>query len=171
MMKLSNHLEPDLEQARAIFHTIKDEILQFTDKWDKNPETAETEHQLLVERLTKLTNKDLSEYNLWEWWEADGIDLLAFQIALPHPMNNLKISYKELKELLTRIKVYIPPTEQEENDGFLILAWSMKPRFYENLLKLNFTNYDEKYFMRNKDEEGNYFEYSIEEVLEFMWVD
>ena len=43
------------------------------------------EYQKLSEKLTEITSKDISQYDLWEWWETEGIENLSFDICLPEP--------------------------------------------------------------------------------------
>jgi len=42
-------------------------------------------------------------------------------------------------------------------------------QLYCSFLEKNFKHYNHKLFQRNKDKKGNYFEYSIEEVVEILW--
>jgi hypothetical protein len=41
--------------------------------------------------------------------------------------------------------------------------------YYHKLLEINFTNYRDEYFNRQKGKDGKYFEYSIEEIAEKIW--
>ncbi|MGO3383315.1 MAG: hypothetical protein ACTIMQ_00950, partial [Acinetobacter guillouiae] len=62
------------------------------------------EYQKLSEKLTEITSKDISQYDLWEWWETEGIENLSFDICLPEPKIIHNISKQELTEIVQRIK-------------------------------------------------------------------
>ena len=166
-MKLRKEFEPQIEIARKNYSTIKKKILDYTDYCDENGDEDSSKYKELEYELHKLTGKDMSKFNLWEWWEVDGIENLAFRIALPKPIKITHITKEELKEVLTRTNPFEVPKELE-NDELLMLLHTNKRYYYHDLLKLNFDTYDYKYFMRNKDKNGNYFEYSIDEIVEKM---
>ncbi|WP_298507132.1 hypothetical protein [uncultured Maribacter sp.] len=167
-MELRTELEPNLKVASELYPVVKKKILDFTDFWDNNPDNAISRHKEVEDELKKLTGKEMSEFDLWEYWEADGVENLAFRISLPNPTKILNFKKSELKEILTRIKTFEEPTEYE-NDEFLMLAWTNKSDFYRELLKINFDKYNFKFFIRNKDKNGNYFEYSVDEIVENLW--
>ncbi len=168
-MKLRKELTPNIEIARKLYPVIKKKILDFTDFWDNSPDHAISRHKELEEELHKLTGKDISKFDLWEYWEADGLENLAFRISLPNPIKISDFKKEELKEVLIKINVFEEPTIEDENEEFLMLLWGNKSEYYRALLEVNFKKYDFKYFIRNKDEKGNYFEYSVDEIIEFLW--
>ena len=114
-----------------------------------------------------MTGKDMSQYNLWEWWEEEGAEVLAFRISLPHPKVVDKVTKEELTELVRRLKTFISTDEQDT---------SLKAQFryylneyYTRFLELNFKSFDHTLFERNKDENGKYFEYTQEQIIERLW--
>ncbi|QWX82632.1 hypothetical protein H0I23_09135 [Cellulophaga sp. HaHaR_3_176] len=167
-MKLRKELEPNIKIVSELYPIVKKKILNFTDFWDNNPDNAILKHKEVEEELKILTSKDMSNFNLWEYWEADGIENLAFRISLPNPTKVSDFKKSELKEILTRIKTFEKPTEYD-NDEISMLLWANKSDYYKELIKVNFDEYDFKFFIRNKDKKGNYFEYSVNEIIENLW--
>ena len=165
---MREEIKPNINVVRELYPIVKKKILEFTDFWDNNPNEAENRHKEVEKELQELTGKDMSKYDLWEYWEADGVENLAFRISLPEPIRILDFKKEELKTILTKIKTFEEPTEYE-NDEILMLNWANEGDFYRNLLKKNFENYNHKYFNSQKDKNGNYFEYSIDEVVEILW--
>lgn len=164
-MKLREEFEPKIEIARQNYSTIKKKILDYTAYSDENGDEDSSKYKELEHELHKLTGKDMSKFNLWEWWEADGIENLAFRIALPNPTKITDITKEELREVLTRTNPF-EVLKEPENDELLMLLHTNKWYYYHDLLKLNFDKYNYKFFSRNKDKNGNYFEYSIDEIVE-----
>lgn len=167
-MKLREELEPNIKIASELYPIVKKKILDFTDFWDKNPNNAISKHKEVEEELKKLTGKDISKFDLWEYWEADGIENLAFRISLPNPEKVSNFKKSELKEILIRIKTFEEPTKYK-NDEILMLLWANKSDYYKELIKVNFVKYDFNFFIRNKDKNGNYFEYSVNEIIDKLW--
>ncbi len=167
-MLLREALEPQIDIARKQYAIIKNRILAYTVYCDENGDEDSSKYKELEDDLHRLTGKEMSKYNLWEWWEGDGIENLSFKIALPEPPQITDFTKEELTEVLKRIKTFEAPTKYE-GDEILMLLWTNKTDYYHELLKLNFDNYDFKYFIRNKDNNGNYFEYSIDDIVEQLW--
>jgi hypothetical protein len=117
--------------------------------------------------LREMTGKDISEYNLSEWWENEGIEVLSFRIALPIPNIVPDISKEELLKILNRIKVDC--TQQGDDDSFQAIFSLYTDSYYHELLRLNFKKYDYKFFNRQKGKDGKYFEYTVEEIAEKIW--
>lgn len=161
-------LKPNLEIARKIYPIVKQKILDFTEFWDNNPNKAELKHDEVKLNLENLTGKNLSDFDLWEYWEADGIENLSFRISLPDLIKITDFKKDELKEVLTKIKTFENP-EQHEDDEISMLNWANESSFYKKLLEINFPNYKHNYFNSHKDKNGNYFEYSVDEIFDFIW--
>jgi len=167
---LRKEIEPQFEIAEKRYPEVLKLILDYTDYCDENGDEDNIEYQKLEEKLHKLTGKDMSQFDLWEWWEADGAENLAFDISLPKPQIVEDITKEELAEIVRRLKTYEEPNENEED--FMSLFYS-RPifgnGFFEDFLRLNFKTYKEELFQRNKDKSGNYFEYNIDEIVEKIW--
>jgi hypothetical protein len=166
-MNLRNELEPKLEIAEKYYPRVLDLILKYTEYCDDNNDEEFIEYKKLGNALQSFTGKDISKYNLWEWWEEEGAEVLAFRISLPEAEIIENISREELSEIIKRITSFEEP---DENDN------SFKSQFhyylndyYHDLLKINFKNYQADLFDRQKDNNGNYYEYSNEELTKRIW--
>lgn len=109
----------------------------------------------------------MSKFNLWEWWEEEGAEVLAFRISLPSPQVIEDITKSELEEIVRRQKTFTIPDADD---------MSLKAVFYYHIsdyfidfLELNFKTFDYGLFQRQKDNQGNYFEYTPEEIIEKLW--
>lgn len=167
-MELRKEIEPDYDTAEKRYTEILKMILEYTDYCDENGDEDYTEYKKLENRLHEITGKEMSQFNLWEWWEADGAENLAFDIALPEPEIVKDITKTELYEIVRRMKTFEIP----DGDGFKSLFYNricFGNGYYQKFLKLNFKTYDLRLFQRNKDKNGNYFEYSQDEITENLW--
>ena len=113
----------------------------------------------------------MSKFNLREWWEADGAENLAFDIALPEPNLVPDITKNELLEIVERMTSF---ELRETRDEFLD-AFYNRPNFAHNggyfteFLRLNFQDtYDFKLFMRCK-RNGVMTELSADEITKILW--
>ncbi|MEP2279520.1 hypothetical protein [Maribacter sp.] len=161
-------LKPNLAIARKLYPVVKQKILDFTEFWDNNPNKAELKHDEVKSDLEKLTGKNLAEFNLWEYWEADGIENLSFRISLPDPIRISDFKKNELMEVLVKIKTFENP-EKYEDDEIAMQNWANESSYFQKLIDINFVNYQHKYFNQNKDKNGNYFEYTVDEISDFIW--
>lgn len=167
-MELRKEIEPDYDTAEKRYPEILKLILQYTDYCDENGDEEHTAYKKLEHQLHEMTGKDMSQFNLWEWWEADGAENLAFDIALPEPETVRDITKNELTEIVRRMKTF----EISDGESFKSMFYSricFGNGYYHQFLKLNFKTYDLRLFQRNKDKKGNYFEYSQEETTEKLW--
>jgi len=162
-MQLKNELEPDLKTAEQRCPKVLEAILAYTNFCDKHGDEELTEYKKLEEKLHSLTGKDMSRFNLGEWWEEEGAEPLAFKISLPDPVFNGDITREELREIVNRLKTFSEPTESD--DSFSGQFCLYLDGYYHSLLSFNFKGYDPKLFQRNKDKNGKYFEYSADEIV------
>jgi hypothetical protein len=140
-------------------------IENYTEFCDENGDDENIEYKKLEKKLHEITEKDISQYNLWEYWEEEGLEPLSFKIALPEPNIVNAITKEELTEIVKRIKEGI----FEENDGDDEFIQEFKyylEDYYNKLLKINFKNYKNEYFDRQKGKDGEYFEYKVDEIVE-----
>lgn len=169
-MQLRKEIEPKMEIAEERYPHILKLILAYTDYCDENGDEDNTEYEKLEKQLHEITGKDMSEFDLWEWWEGDGAENLAFDISLPEPETVDSITKEELTEIIRRLKTYPQPDENDESFQALFYPRTLFGNdYYHHFLEMNFVTYDSGLFERQKDKNGNYFEYSIEEVVEKLW--
>lgn len=166
-MELRKEIEPDFETVEKLYPEVLKLILAYTDYCDENGDEDNSEYKKLENKLHAMTGKDISKFNLWEWWEEEGAEVLAFRISLPDPITTENITKEELKEIVRRKKTFIA---QDENDATLKGQFQYHiDDYFIDFLELNFKTFDHKLFQSHKDNYGNYFEYSIDEIVEKLW--
>ena len=166
-MVLRKEIEPDFETAEKLYPEVLKLILAYTDFWDQNGDEENTEYIKLENKLHTITGKDIAAFHIGEWWEEEGAEVLAFRISLPNPIIVENITKQELQEIVSRQKTFVM---QDENDDRLQAKFHYHvDRYYIDFLKLNCKNFNHKLFQRHKDNNGDYFEYSIDEIVERLW--
>lgn len=170
MIKLRDGIEPDFETAEKRYSEVLKLILDYTDWCDEDGDEDSVEYKKLEDKLHKMTGKEMSRFNLWEWWEGDGAEHLAFNISLPDPQVVEDITKDELAEIVRRMKTFeIPdPDDQSFKDMFYSYICSGSD-YFPDFLRLNFKDYHIKLFQSHKDKDGNYYEYSQEEITDILW--
>jgi len=161
---MRNILEPDWDTAERLYPIVKTLIEEYANFCDENGDEELVEYKNLEGKLHELTGKEMSRYNLAEWWEGEGLEVLSFRISLPEPEIVQDISKEELLAIVKRLK----PDDFQQNDGdsFKDIFGYHADAFYHELLKRNFKKYKPEYFNRQKGKDGKYFEYSAEEIAE-----
>lgn len=167
MENLRKEIRPDLKTAERLYPEVLQLILAYTDYCDQNGDEYQAEYKKLENRLHQMTAKDMSHFNLWEWWEEEGAEVLAFKISLPEAHKTENTTKEELAEIIKHQKTFIKKVENESN--FNSVFHYQIEEYYFDFLKLNFKTFDPKLFQNNKDKNGNYFEYSQEEIIEKLW--
>lgn len=163
-MELRKEIEPNLEIAEKRFPEILNLIMEFSEFLDENGDEDGQEYQNVTRKLHLLTNKEISEFNIHEYYEEEGAEVLAFRIGLPDPVKSDQVSKEELLEIVGRLKRFEEPEEGDES--FATRFKYHLDNYYHQFLKLNFKTYDFRFFNRQKNAKGKYFEYSVEEIAE-----
>lgn len=167
MNKLRNIIEPDIKVAEERYPIVLQAIRDYAKLIDKAGDEHLDGYTKLTTMLHELTGKDMSGYNVSEWWEEEGDEVLAFRISLPRPLKVPDFTKEELTEIVTRLKNPELPNGKEDN--FAQSFGVYLDQYYHALLSLNFEGYNVRQFQRNKNKEGKYFEYSINEIVEMIW--
>ena len=166
-MRLRKEIEPDFETVERRYPIALKAIMSYTAYCDENGDEDLVEYNKLADYLHQLTGKDMSQFNLWEWWEEEGAEVLAFKIVLPEPQCVHNITMDELYEVVKRLKtgIYIP-----SEDGSLkeIFKYHLD-EYYKLFLERNFNTYDPKLFERNINDKGEYFEYTEAQIVQMLW--
>ena len=166
-MQLRKEIEPDFETVEKRYPIALKAIMSYTAYCDENGDEDLVEYNKLADYLHQLTGKDMSQFNLWEWWEEEGAEVLAFRIVLPEPQCVHNISMDELYEVGKRLKtdIYTP-----SEDGSLkeIFKYHLD-EYYKLFLERNFNTYDPKLFERNINDKGEYFEYTEAQIVQMLW--
>ena len=169
-MKLRKEIEPQFDVAEKKYPEVLKLILDYTDFCDENGDEENLEYQKFEEKLHQMSGKEMSQFNLWEWWEAEGAENLAFDIVLPDPLKVDNISKEELYEVIRRLKNVEEPDEKVSDFvSMFYMRTIFGNSYFHKWLQLNFKSFRLNLFQRNKDKNGNYFEYSIEEIVEILW--
>lgn len=82
---VDSSLLPQLAVAEARYPAVLRALMAYAGHVDAHGGGTVDEYRALQHRLEALVGKDLGTYNLWEWWEEEGAEALAFRIALPDP--------------------------------------------------------------------------------------
>ena len=166
-MELRKEIEPDFETVEKRYPIALQAIMSYTAYCDENGDEDLVEYNKLADYLHQLTGKDMSQFNLWEWWEEEGAEVLAFRIVLPEPQCVHNISMDELYEVVKRLKtdIYTP-----SEDGSLKELFKYHlDGYYKLFLERNFNTYDPKLFERNINDKGEYFEYTEAQIVQMLW--
>ncbi|MDJ1505622.1 hypothetical protein [Xanthocytophaga agilis] len=169
-MELRKEIEPQFNIAEDRYSHILRLILDYADYCEKTGDEQSIEYKKLEAKLHLITGKEMSSFNLWEWWEEEGAENLAFDISLPDPGRINDLNKKELTEIVRRLTRFELPDEKENSfNATFYFRTTASGRYFDKLLKLNFKTYNQKLFLRQKDKSGNYFEYTSEEIVEKLW--
>lgn len=166
-MRLRKEIEPDFETVEKRYPMALKAIMSYTAYCDENGDEDLVEYNKLADYLHQLTGKDMSQFNLWEWWEEEGAEVLAFKIVLPEPQCIHNITMDEVHEIVKRLKtdIYTP-----SEDGSLkeIFKYHLD-EYYKLFLERNFNTYDAKLFERNINDKGEYFEFTEAQIVQMLW--
>lgn len=173
MKRLAKEFRPDWETAERLYPLILKRLEAYETFVDTQPENTpesvfEAEYQQMEQELSLLTGKDLSKIWLWEWWEADGIEVFAFDLAMPEPKTHPNLKKEDLFAFVSLIKENEFACENEFQEQFMPYMFDSEQYFFR-FLELNFKNFNPNLFFRQKDKKGNYFELSAEEIVEKIW--
>ncbi|MDR2482723.1 MAG: hypothetical protein LBD08_03725 [Treponema sp.] len=164
---MRKELEPDMETVEKLYAQIISLIEGYIKYCDENGDEDSREYKKLEDKLHEITGKDISQYNLWEYWAEEGIDVFSFRIGLPEPDAVKDITKDELTEIVKKIQAGVFE-ENGENKSMEPFKYYLE-EYYHRLLEIKFEKYEIKYFQRQKDKDGKYFEYSAEEITEKIW--
>ncbi len=93
---MRKELKPDLETADKLFPLVLSLISRFDDAFENG---NQVEQKLIVSQLSDITKKQITEFDLYEYWGYTDIENLAYQFAIPDP-EKVEISKAELIEIL-----------------------------------------------------------------------
>ncbi|MDJ1473351.1 hypothetical protein [Xanthocytophaga flava] len=169
-MELRKEIEPQFNIAEDRYSHVLRLIINYADYCEQTGDEQSVEYKKLEENLYLISGKDMSAFNLWEWWEEEGAENLAFDICLPDPDKINDLTKQELTEIVRRLTKFELPDENENSfKAIFYLRTTTTGGYFDNLLKLNFKTYNQKLFQLQKNKDGNYFEYTLEEIVEKLW--
>lgn len=169
-MKLRNEIEPKIIQAEEIYPQVLNLIYEYDNACDNE---VHDKCEEVVRKLSELTGKEITEDDLFEHWEGDGVDQIAFGFSLTEPtVLSTPLSKDELFEIIQRMSnpEHDDLKEIDENAPFpKELMWFRLKDYYMNLLKLNL-KLPKKFSIRSlfnrQKVNGEYVEYTPEEIFE-----
>ena len=166
-MKLRPELEPKIATAEKLFPQIVELITIYDDGYDNDDrEKIAT----AINQINSLTGKNITEDDLFEYWEGYSKEELALQFAIPEPVKVDNITKDELLEIMKRMQSFDDDGISETLSALgAPLSYILTYEYYSPLLEQNFS-YPEPYglFERQKIN-GNYIELTAEEIAEKIW--
>lgn len=169
-MKLREEIEPKIIQAEEIYPQVLNLIHEYDDACDNEDDDKCEE---VARQLSELTGKEITEEDLFEHWEVDGDNQIAFGFSLAEPtVLSTPLSKDELFEIVQRIRdpKHDDLKEIAENTPFpKELMWWRLNDYYIDLLELNL-KLPKKFSIANlfnrQKVNGEYVEFTSEEILE-----
>lgn len=173
MKTLRKDIRPDWATAERLYPLILKRLQEYEAFWDAQPEDTpeaifDAAYKEMETYLSELTGKDLSEIWLWEWWEGNGIEVLAFDLAMPeaHKCNNL--TREDLQALVTIICNSEFECENQFQEQFMPYMF-YNHNYFHRFLQLNFKGYKYQFFNSQKDKNGKWHDPTPEEIVEKIW--
>ena len=173
MNTLRKDLRPDFATAEKLYPLVlkclRDyEAFHDAQSEDTPEEVFDKEYKAMELYLSELTGKDLSDTWLWEWWEGNGIEAFAFDLAMPDPVKHNDLTREDIAAF---VRIVIDNEFECENDfqrKFMPYMFYSHQYFYK-FLELNCPNFDPMAFNTIKDKNGKYHEPTVEEVMNKIW--
>ena len=169
-MKLREEIEPKIIQAEEIYPQVLNLIHEYDDACDNEDDNKCEE---VARQLSELTGKEITEDDLFEHWELDGDDQIAFGFSLAEPsILSTPLSKDELFEIVQRIRdpKHDDLKEIDENAPFpKELLWWRLNDYYIDLLELNLKlpkRFSIASLFNRQKVNGEYVEFTSEEILE-----
>ncbi|GIM51378.1 hypothetical protein CAPN004_04080 [Capnocytophaga cynodegmi] len=173
MNTLRQELRPDWATTEKLYPLILKRLQDYETFWDAQPDDTpeavfDAEYKAMETYLSELTGKDLSETWLWEWWESNGIEVFAFDLAMPEAQKHDNLTRDDLQAFVTIIRNNEFECENEFQEQFMPYMF-YSHNYFRQFLELNFKRYKPDFFNSQKDKNGNWHELSIEEIVAKIW--
>ena len=172
MNSLRKELRPDFATAEKLYPLVLKRLKSYEKFYDScyafSEEELDKEYKAMEQYLSELTGKDLSDTWLWEWWEGNGIEVFAFDLAMPDPVKHNNLTREDIAAF---VRIIIDNEFECENDfqeEFMPYMFYAHQYFYK-FLALNCPHFDPTVFNTTKDKKGKYHEPTVEEVMKKIW--
>ena len=172
MNTLRKELRPDFATAEKLYPLVLKRLKSYEKFYDScyafSEEELDKEYKAMEQYLSELTGKDLSDTWLWEWWEGNGIEAFAFDLAMPDPVKHNDLTREDIAAF---VRIIIDNEFECENDfqeEFMPYMFYAHQYFYK-FLALNCPHFDPTVFNTTKDKKGKYHEPTVEEVMKKIW--
>lgn len=173
MKNLRKELRPDFATAERLYPLVLKRLQDYEAFYDAQSEDTpeevfDKEYNAMEQYLSELTGKDLSNTWLWEWWEDNGIEVFAFDLAMPDPVKHNNLTREDIAAF---VRIIINNEFECENDfqrEFMPYMFYSDGYFFQ-FLALNCPHFDPTVFNTTKDKEGNYHQPTVEGVMKKIW--
>ena len=172
MNTLRKELRPDFATAEKLYPLVLKRLKSYEKFYDScyafSEEELDKEYKAMEQYLSKLTGKDLSDTWLWEWWEGNGIEVFAFDLAMPDPVKHNNLTREDIAAF---VRIIIDNEFECENDfqeEFMPYMFYAHQYFYK-FLALNCPHFNPTVFNTTKDKKGKYHEPTVEGVMKKIW--
>ncbi|NJI59767.1 MULTISPECIES: hypothetical protein [Microbacterium] len=157
-------LQPDLETAEARYDAVLRELHAYARFVDEHGDEDGSAYESLSARVRQLTGKDTSSFNLAEWWEGEGAEVLAFRLSLPAPPT-ITLGSDDIRAVVQWLKTPRLPRSGSFADEFEIYL----DDYYYELLRKNCSRYDHRVlFGSRRSPDGTRTEMTVEEAVEWL---
>lgn len=169
-MKPGQDLEPQLAVAEERYATILALIQAYAQFCDTHGDDDNAGYDRLAYQLQALTGKEIARFNLREWWEEEGAEVLAFRIALPDPVKLDDISRPDIAHIVARIGRFELPEKDASESGFQQTFSAFLDDYYHAWLKLHCKSYNyKKIFGAHNDKDGKRLWLTDDEKVDLLW--
>ena len=173
MNTLRKELRPDFATAEKLYPLVLKRLEEYeafhdAQSEDTPEEVFDKEYKAMEQYLSELTGKDLSDTWLWEWWEGNGIEVFAFDLAMPDPVKHNNLTREDIAAF---VRIIIDNEFKCENDfqeEFMPYIFYSDGYFFE-FLEINCPRFDPSAFNTIKDKNGKYHQPTVEEVMKKIW--
>ncbi|MCL2667660.1 MAG: hypothetical protein FWF02_08140 [Micrococcales bacterium] len=170
-----------MDHAARLFPSVLSEILAYTDLVDDKGDPDGAERDAMAARIEALTGKDTEKFDLVEWWEGEGAEVIAFRLALPDPPT-LPLTKADLEEVvgwihapgdsaetLAELSDRLQPDPPWEDQSFARTFTPYLDDYFHELLRRNCKWYDfHKLFGSHQHPDGTRTELSTTQVVDAL---
>jgi hypothetical protein len=157
-------LQPDLETAEARYDAVLHELHEYARFVDEHGDERGSGYGSMSSRIQQITGKDTSSFNLAEWWEGEGAEVLAFRLSLPDPPA-VTLGSDDVRAIVRWLKTTRLPRSGSFAEEFEIYL----DDYYYELLRKNCSRYDHRVvFGSRRSPDGARTEMSVEEAVEWL---
>ncbi len=172
MNTLRKELRPDFATAEKLFPLVLKRLKSYEKFYDScyafSEEELDKEYKAMEQYLSELTGKDLSDTWLWEWWEGNGIEVFAFDLAMPNPVKHNDLTREDIAAFVCIIIDNEFECENDFQEEFMPYMFYAHQYFYK-FLALNCPHFDPTVFNTTKDKNGKYHQPTVEEIMNKIW--
>ena len=172
MNTLRKELRPDFATAEKLYPLVLKRLKSYEKFYDScyafSEEELDKEYKAMEQYLSKLTGKDLSDTWLWEWWEGNGIEVFAFDLAMPNPVKHNNLTREDIAAF---VRIIIDNEFKCENDfqeEFMPYMFYAHQYFYK-FLALNCPHFDPTVLHTTEYKNGEHHQPTVEGVMEKIW--